>query len=90
MENTAAGLEYLLAKHPDFAVSPRGHARILGQIAFARSVLGQRRLARRYALTALVRWPASPHAWVALAHIATGIDPRHLRRLARRLGRGMI
>jgi hypothetical protein len=90
MENTAAGLEYLLAKHPDFAASPRGHARILGQIAFARSVLGQRRLALRYALTALAKWPASPHACVALAHIATGIDPRHFRRAARLLGRGMI
>jgi hypothetical protein len=90
MENTAAGLEYLLAKHPDFAASPRGHARILGQIAFARSVLGQRRIALRYALTALAKWPASPHACVALAHIATGIDPRHFRRAARLLGRGMI
>jgi len=90
MENTAAGLEYLLAKHPDFAASPRGHARILGQIAFARSVLGQRRLALRYALTALAKWPASPHACVALAHVATGIDPRHFRRAARLFGRGMI
>jgi glycosyltransferase involved in cell wall biosynthesis len=90
MEKTAAGLEYLLAKHPDIAASPRGHARVLGQIAFARSVLGERRLALRYALTALANWPASPHACVALAHIATGIDPRHLRRAARLAGRGMI
>lgn len=90
MENTAAGLEYLLAKHPDFTGSPRGHARLLGQIAFARSVLGQRRLALRYALAALRKWPASPHACVALAHVATGIDPRHLRRAARLVGRGMI
>jgi glycosyltransferase involved in cell wall biosynthesis len=90
MENTAAGLEYLLAKHPDFATSRRGHARILGQIAFARSVLGQRRLALRYALSALAKRPTSPHACVALAHIATGVDPRHLRRAARLLGRGMI
>lgn len=90
MENTAAGLEYLLAKHPDFTTSPRGHARMLGQIAFARSVLGQRRLALRYVLAALRRWPASPHAGIALAHIVTAIDPGHLRRAARRLGRGMI
>jgi glycosyltransferase involved in cell wall biosynthesis len=90
MENTVAGLEYLLAKHPDFAQAPRGHARILGQIAFARSVLGQRRLALRYALAAFAKWPVSPHACVALAHIITGIDPRRLRRAARRLGRGMI
>ncbi len=90
MENTVAGLEYLLAKHPDIAASRRGHARVLGQIALARSVLGERRLALRDALAALANWPASPHACVALAHIATGIDPRHLRRAARLLGRGMI
>ena len=30
---TVAGLEYLLAKHPEIAASPRGHARLLGQIA---------------------------------------------------------
>jgi len=88
-QNTAAGLEYLLAKHPDIATSPRGHARILGQLALARSVLGERRTALRYATKALTRWPASPHPWIALAHVTTGVDPRHLRRAARFLGRGM-
>lgn len=87
--NAAAGLEYMLAKHPDIAASPRGHARILGQIAFARSVLGQRRAALRLELRAILRWPASPHPYVALAHTLTGVDPRYLRRAARWLGRGM-
>jgi len=86
---TAAGLEYLLAKHPDIAGSRRGHARVLGQIALARSVLGERRQAARYARQAFARWPLSLHASVALAHIATGIDDRHLRRAARLLRRGM-
>jgi hypothetical protein len=86
---TAAGLEHLLAKHPDIAGSRRGHARVLGQIALARSVLGERRQAARYAGRAFVRWPLSLHACVALAHIATGIDDRHLRRAARLLRRGM-
>ncbi len=86
---TAAGLEHLLAKHPDIAGSRRGHARMLGQIALARSVLGERRQAARYVMKAFARWPVSLHASVALAHIATGIDDRHLRRAARLLRRGM-
>jgi glycosyltransferase involved in cell wall biosynthesis len=86
---TATGLEHLLAKHPDIAGSRRGHARMLGQIALARSLLGQRRRALRYALKALARWPLSLHAWVALAHVATGLDHRHLRRAARLLRRGI-
>jgi hypothetical protein len=87
--NAAAGLEYLLAKHPDIAASPRGHARLLGQIAFARSVLGERGPALRYAISALARWPVSPYPYIAIAHAATGIDPRHVRRAARLFGRGI-
>ncbi|HEY5985222.1 MAG TPA: hypothetical protein VIV12_02385 [Streptosporangiaceae bacterium] len=84
-----AGLEYLLAKHPDIGATRRGHARILGQIALARSLLGQRGLALRYATRALLRWPLSPHPYLAIAHIATGVDRRHLQRLARLLRRGL-
>lgn len=86
---TATALEYLLAKHPDIVASRRGHARTLGQIAFARSVLGERRQALRWAVTAIARWPASPHPYLALAHIATGIDRRHVLRAARLLGCGL-
>ena len=49
-QTTARGLEYMLAKHPDIAASPRGHARMLGQIAFARSLMGERGPAVRYAV----------------------------------------
>jgi glycosyltransferase involved in cell wall biosynthesis len=86
---TVAGLEYLLARHPEIAASPRGHARLLGQIAFSRSLLGQRGRALRYAATAIARWPASPHGYLALAHIATGVDRRHVLRAARLVGRGL-
>lgn len=82
-KKVVAGLEYLLAKHPDIAASRRGHARLLGQIAFARSALGERGLAVRYALRALARWPASPHPYLALTHAVTGIHPQHVRRAAR-------
>jgi glycosyltransferase involved in cell wall biosynthesis len=88
-ENACPGLEYMLAKHGDFASSRRGHARMLGQIAFARSALGQRGPALRYAVKALSRWPASPYPYIALAQIATGADPRHMLRLARLFRRGL-
>jgi hypothetical protein len=88
-ETVLPSLEYMLDKHPDFTRSRRGHARILGQMALARSVLGQRGPALRDATKALTRWPASPHPYVALAHIVTGVHPRHLQRAARLLRRGM-
>jgi glycosyltransferase involved in cell wall biosynthesis len=88
-QNVALALEYMLVKHPDIVASRRGHARLLGQIAFARSTLGQRGTALRYAAKAITRWPASPHPYVALVHIVTGVDRRHLLRLARLTGRGM-
>jgi glycosyltransferase involved in cell wall biosynthesis len=87
--NAAPALEYLLAKHPDFAASPRGHARILGQIAFARSVLGERGPALRYAAKAIARWPVSPFPYIAFVHTTTRIHPRHLLRAARLFRRGM-
>lgn len=86
---TAAGLEYLLAKHRDLAASRRGRARLLGQLGFARSVLGERRPALRCATTAIMLWPASPHGYLALAHVITGLDRRHVLRVARLFGRGL-
>jgi glycosyltransferase involved in cell wall biosynthesis len=82
-EKVAAGLEYLLAKHPDFTTSRRGHARLLGQIAFARSSLGERGLALRLTVKSMALWPASPYPYIALVHIVTGTEPRHLMRAAR-------
>lgn len=87
--NTATALEYMLDKHPDFADSRRGHARILGQIAYARACAGQRRTGARLAGRALCRYPAAPHAWLALAVAGPGIEPRRLLTGARRLGRGL-
>ncbi|HEV2370715.1 MAG TPA: glycosyltransferase family A protein [Streptosporangiaceae bacterium] len=86
--NTAAALEYMLAKHPDFATSRRGHARILGQIAFNRSSMGQRGPALRYAMKSLSRWPVSPYPYIALVQ-AVGVRPEQLLRAARLLRRGM-
>jgi len=87
--NTATALEYLLDKHPDLGDHRRGHARILGQIAYARAAAGQRRTAARVAGRALSRHPAVPHAWLALAVAGPGADHQRLLAMARRFGRGL-
>jgi GT2 family glycosyltransferase len=87
--NTATALEYLLDKHPDFRQSRRGHARLLGQIAYARAAAGERGRGARIAGRALSRHPATPHAWLALAVAGPGIEPGRLLSAARRLGRGL-
>jgi glycosyltransferase involved in cell wall biosynthesis len=87
--NTATALEYLLAKHPDLHERRRGHARILGQIAYARAAAGERRRGARIAGRALCRYPAAPHAWLALAVAGPGIEPRRMLSAARRVGRGL-
>lgn len=87
--NTADALEYLLDKHPDFRDHRRAHARILGQIAYARAAAGQRRRGALIAGHALRRYPAAPHAWLALAVASPGVEPRTMLSLARRAGRGL-
>jgi len=87
--NTATALEYLLDKHPDFRERRRGHARILGQIAFARAAAGQRGRGARIAGRALCRYPAAPHAWLALVMAGPGVEPERVLSAARRIGRGL-
>jgi GT2 family glycosyltransferase len=87
--NTATALEYLLDKHPEFRERRRGHARILGQIAYARAAAGERGRGARIAGRALRRYPVAPHAWLALAGAGLGIEPRRMLTVARRLGRGL-
>ncbi|MGZ4446287.1 MAG: glycosyltransferase family 2 protein [Nocardioides sp.] len=87
--NTATALEYLLDKHPDFCERRRGHARILGQIAYARAAGGQRARGAVMAGRALRRYPATPHAWLALAIAGPGVEPQRMLAAARRLGRGL-
>ena len=86
--NTADALEYLLDKHPDFATDRRGHARILGQIAYARGTAGERSAALRFAGRALRASPVAPHAWLGLVSV-TGLDPQKVLGVARRFGRGV-
>lgn len=88
-ENTTVALRAFMAKHTDIESDRRGHARMLGQLAFAESSLGHRAVATKLALKSLGRWPFSPHPYVALLQITTRLEPARIARLARRFGRGM-
>jgi glycosyltransferase involved in cell wall biosynthesis len=87
--NTADALEYLLAKHQDFARHPRGQARLLGQIAYARGTAGDRRAALRFSGRSLRTYPLAPHGWLGLLSAGTGMDPQKVLVMARRFGRGV-
>jgi hypothetical protein len=67
-------LTYLLDKHPEFAGSSVGQARIYGQIAFAHAAMRHRREARRWARMALRHDRRERRAYLALA-VSTGILP---------------
>jgi hypothetical protein len=88
-EVVADALEYLLRTHPQIAESRAGHARVLGQIAFAYSTMGERKKALGIAVQAFRRWPVAPHAALAVIQAATGIDPRVLLASTRKAGRGI-
>lgn len=88
-EVVAEALEYLLRTHPELQTCRPGHARILGQIAFAKASLGERREALHWVGQSLSRWPVAPQAGLALVQITTGSDPRWLLNQARRVGRGL-
>jgi hypothetical protein len=79
----------LLAKHPEIESSRRGHARLLGHIAWATSTAGDRRMALRHAVRALRRWPMTPHAHLAVLHAVTRVPPQRVLQVTRLFGRGL-
>jgi glycosyltransferase involved in cell wall biosynthesis len=67
-----AGLDWMLARHPELAVDPRGAARVYGQLAFCHAALGRRREAARWALRTFAARLGEPRAPIALA-VAAGL-----------------
>jgi glycosyltransferase involved in cell wall biosynthesis len=67
-----AGLEWMLARHPELAADRRGAARVYGQLAFLHAALGRRRRALRWAGRALGRRWTEPRVPIALA-VASGL-----------------
>ncbi len=80
-----AGLEWMLARHPELAVDPCGAARVYGQLAFGHAALGRRRAAVRWAARAFAARPREPRGPIALA-VAAGLvsAPRVLSALHNR------
>lgn len=62
----AAGLEYLLGRHPGFRQDSRALGRICGQIAFARAAGGERRRALGWVGRSLNQDVRQKKAWLAL------------------------
>lgn len=65
-------LTWLLERYPEFRAVPRGHARILGQIAFATAAQGQRRAAIGYSVRAMRASVREPRSYLALV-VASGL-----------------
>jgi hypothetical protein len=87
---TAEALEYLLRRHPELTSDRRGHARVLGQISFARAAHGQRAEARKWAARALRVHPLVPHAALAAVYATVPLDPKWALKGAQAVGRGIL
>lgn len=88
-ETMAAGLSWLLERYPEFTTSPRGAARIQGQIAFAHAAMGHRRAALGWAGRALRRNRREPRAVLALAVAVHAVTPDRIMEALHRTGRGI-
>ncbi|NUO99102.1 MAG: glycosyltransferase family 2 protein [Nonomuraea sp.] len=84
-----AGLEWMLARHPDLTADPRGAARIYGQLAFAYAALGRRREAARWALRTFRTRPGEPRTPIALAVAARIIPAQTVLTLLHKRGHGI-
>mgnify|MGYP000190781811 FL=1 len=84
-----AGLEWMLARHPDLAVDPRGAARVYGQLAFHHAALGRRREASRWAWRAFAARHGEPRAPIALAVAAGLVSAQAVLNALHHRGRGI-
>ena len=75
-EVVSEALQYVLEVHPEIRASRPGHARILGQIAFAEANLGHRREALTWVRRSLSRWPLAPQAGLALVQVVFARRPQ--------------
>jgi glycosyltransferase involved in cell wall biosynthesis len=87
MINTA--LAYLNDRVPEFAHHPRGHARILGQRAFATAAAGDRRSARALIAETLRADWRQPRGWLAVGVWARLVPANRVVAALNRRGRGL-
>ncbi len=81
-------LQYLLDKHPEFAESKKGTARIAGQQAVAKAAMGQRKAALRQVVATFKRNPLEKRLPLALA-VAAGLPAEKALALAHKVGKGI-
>lgn len=79
------GLQYILDRYPEFETEPEGHARILGQMAFAKASLGDRAGAVKLAKETLKLNPREGRAALALA-VAGGVPSARVVSMLQRRG----
>lgn len=88
-QRIADGLTYILRKFPEFESSPKGLARIAGQIAFAHAALGNKKEAYAYARSALRRDKRQLRAWAAYPVASGLVKPQTLLGAVQKTGRGL-
>jgi GT2 family glycosyltransferase len=82
-------LAALLAKHPQFAQVPRGHARVRGQQALALAAMGRRREALQAAAQTWRIAPGEPRAYLAAAVASRLLSIEGLQAQLHKRGRGL-
>jgi len=85
----AAGLGYLIGKHPVLRANRRGLAWIEGQRAFALAAAGERRAAWRAAARSIAHDPKQPRGWLALLIGARMLSARRVIEALNARGRGI-
>ena len=88
-ETMIAGLTWMLERYPEFESSPKGAARIHGQVAFAEAARGNRRTAVRWAASTLRRNPREPRAVLALAVASRAVSSDRVMKMLHARGRGI-
>lgn len=87
-QTISTALRWLLDRYPEFALVPRGYARVAGQIAFAEASSGHRGAALRWIGTTLRHRPAEGRAYLALL-VVCGAPAGWITRMLHLRGRGV-
>ncbi|MEU3019344.1 glycosyltransferase [Nocardiopsis sp. NPDC007018] len=87
-QTISTALRWLLERYPEFALVPRGYARIAGQIAFAEASAGRRGQALSWAGRTLRRRPWEARAYLAFL-VVCGVPPGWILRLLHLRGKGL-
>jgi hypothetical protein len=82
------GAQWVLQRHPDITTSAVGHARLLGQMAFARAALGERGAALKLARQAARVRPREPRGYLAML-VAAGVPSSFVMATLHKRGRGI-